>query len=124
MPPPNKNRFIAPVHYEVLQTLILSPSCPRSVLVLCSTQIGILVSDRKRQVPATATAPSTVAMGSTAPSSFNVSAVKQAIGQALWDLTDGGGKFVCFFLLLLHKTFCFRVVGADPQRTDVSISDN
>lgn len=48
--------------------------------------------DRKRQVPSTSTStatPAATAAASVIPSSFNISAVKEAVGQALGDLTDG-----------------------------------
>src|ERR1700729_1042737 len=39
----------AAIHSEVLQTLLLSPSCPRPVLNLCSPGILRLLSARKAQ---------------------------------------------------------------------------
>ncbi|KDR85067.1 hypothetical protein GALMADRAFT_218149 [Galerina marginata CBS 339.88] len=36
-----QRQFAAPIYYEIVQSLILSPSCPKSVLALCSPQITI-----------------------------------------------------------------------------------
>ncbi|PPQ64382.1 hypothetical protein CVT26_002089 [Gymnopilus dilepis] len=60
-----------PVYYDILQLLILSPSCPRTVLALCSPQILSLVPERKRLSP---NAP---------PSSFNISAIRQVLADAI-----------------------------------------
>lgn len=60
------DRFAAPTHYDTVQTLILSPSCPKSVLALCSPKIMILLADKKRQ-----------------PNSFNVPAIRQAVADAI-----------------------------------------
>ncbi|KAK0198374.1 mediator complex subunit Med5-domain-containing protein [Armillaria mellea] len=38
--------FMAPVHIEVLQTLLLSPSCPKPVLVLCGSRILTLLASK------------------------------------------------------------------------------
>ncbi|KAJ3503158.1 hypothetical protein NLJ89_g8558 [Agrocybe chaxingu] len=58
------------LHYEIIQSLILSPSCPKPVLALCSPQLIALVSERKRQQPQI-------------PSSFNVSAIRQAVADSI-----------------------------------------
>ncbi|KII93232.1 hypothetical protein PLICRDRAFT_121648 [Plicaturopsis crispa FD-325 SS-3] len=41
------NAFSAPTHLEVLQTLLLSPSCPRPILQLCSPGVLRLFSNSK-----------------------------------------------------------------------------
>ncbi|KAK0465088.1 mediator complex subunit Med5-domain-containing protein [Desarmillaria tabescens] len=38
--------FMAPMHIEVLQTLLLSPSCPKPVLVLCGSRILTLLASK------------------------------------------------------------------------------
>ncbi|CAA7266513.1 unnamed protein product [Cyclocybe aegerita] len=58
------------LHYEIIQSLILSPSCPKPVLALCSPQLIALLSERKRQQPQI-------------PSSFNVSAIRQAVADSI-----------------------------------------
>ncbi|KAH7931048.1 hypothetical protein BV22DRAFT_1053726 [Leucogyrophana mollusca] len=40
----------APHHIEVMQTLLMSPSCPRPVLLLCSQNILKLISTKRSQV--------------------------------------------------------------------------
>lgn len=37
---------MAPVHIEVLQMLLLSPSCPKPVLVLCGSRILTLLASK------------------------------------------------------------------------------
>ncbi len=59
------------VYYEIIHLLLLSPSCPKSVLALCSPQITVLLTDKKRPGPA---AP--------VPNSFKVTAVRQVIANA------------------------------------------
>ena len=39
------SRLSAPIHIEILQTLVLSSSCPQPVLALCSPQILRLLSE-------------------------------------------------------------------------------
>lgn len=40
-------RFNAPIHLEILQTLLLSPSCPRPVLALCGERILALLMSKQ-----------------------------------------------------------------------------
>lgn len=49
-------RFNAPTHLEVLQTLLLSTSCPRLVLVLCGPRVMALMASRTRNGAANPTA--------------------------------------------------------------------
>lgn len=39
-------RTATPTHLEILQTLLLSPSCPRPVLALCSPQMLSLLAQK------------------------------------------------------------------------------
>lgn len=41
--------FSIPTHMEILQTLLLSPSCPRPVLALCAPRIFVLLSNKRGQ---------------------------------------------------------------------------
>ena len=72
--------------------------------MLCGTQIGNLVSDRKRQTPTPTATPATpaTAAGLASANSFNVPAVKEAICEALGVLTDEGEFFFLFFLVGLR----------------------
>ncbi|KAF4623014.1 hypothetical protein D9613_001873 [Agrocybe pediades] len=72
-----QKHFLAPVHYEIIQSLILSSSCPKSVLALCSPQILALISDKKRQPP------------SGPPNSFNIPALRQKLAETIG--IKGGG---------------------------------
>ncbi|KAJ4489332.1 mediator complex subunit Med5-domain-containing protein [Lentinula edodes] len=47
----HQKRFNAPIHLEVLQTLLLSPSCPRLVLTLCGPRVMSLLANRARKEP-------------------------------------------------------------------------
>ncbi|KAJ3813742.1 mediator complex subunit Med5-domain-containing protein [Lentinula aff. lateritia] len=47
----HRKRFNAPIHLEVLQTLLLSPSCPRLVLTLCGPRVMSLLVNRARKEP-------------------------------------------------------------------------
>ncbi|KAF8973994.1 hypothetical protein BDZ97DRAFT_1777866 [Flammula alnicola] len=78
-----QRQFAAPAaaYYEIIQSLVVSPSCPKSVLALCSPQIMVLISDRKRPPPAMPP-----------PNSFNVSAIRQAIAEAIG--IKGGGDLL------------------------------
>lgn len=40
-------RFDAPAHLEILQTLLLAPSCPRPILCLCGPRVLSLLDTRK-----------------------------------------------------------------------------
>jgi mediator of RNA polymerase II transcription subunit 5 len=64
-------------HLEILQSLVLSPSCPKPVLALCSPNIVSLLYEKKRQHPI--------------PVSFNISAVRQVLADAI-GMKGGGGK--------------------------------
>jgi hypothetical protein len=77
----------------------------------------MLVSDRKRQVPST---PSAAASASA--TSFNVSAVKQALGDALRDLTDGG-KFFLHFSIVSFFVFRFRNGGCQLRPAKTQLPD-
>lgn len=70
-------RFSATTHLEILQSLVLSPSCPKPVLALCSPNIASLLNEKKRQPPI--------------PASFNIAAVRQVLADAIG--MKGGGKF-------------------------------
>ncbi|GLB36220.1 putative mediator complex subunit Med5 [Lyophyllum shimeji] len=41
--------FGIPVHMEILQTLLLSPSCPRPVRALCAAKVFVLLSNKRGQ---------------------------------------------------------------------------
>ncbi|KAJ4486235.1 hypothetical protein J3R30DRAFT_3655453 [Lentinula aciculospora] len=45
--------FNTPIHLEVLQTLLLSPSCPRLVLTLCGPRVMSLLANQARKTPVT-----------------------------------------------------------------------
>ncbi|KAF9069115.1 hypothetical protein BDP27DRAFT_747058 [Rhodocollybia butyracea] len=45
----NHKRFNAPIHLEVLQTLLLAPSCPRLVLALCGPRVMAFLANRARK---------------------------------------------------------------------------
>jgi len=64
------NGFFAPVHLEVLQTLILSSSCPRPVLALCSPHILMLFTNKKGKAKHL-------------PSEIDVTSVRRVVGEAL-----------------------------------------
>ena len=70
-------RFLAIMHLEILQSLVLSPSCPKPVLALCSPNIASLLYEKKRQPPI--------------PASFNITAVRQVLADAI-GMKGGGGK--------------------------------
>ena len=63
-------------HLEILQSLVLSSSCPKPVLALCSPNIVSLLFDKKRQP---------------IPVSFNIVAVRQVLADAI-GMKGGGGK--------------------------------
>lgn len=71
----------ASVYYDIIQSLVLSPSCPKSILALCSPQMMVLLSDKKRPPPAVS-----------APNSFNASAIRQAVAEAT-GMKGGSGKY-------------------------------
>ena len=70
-------RFSAMMYLEILQSLVLSPSCPKPVLALCSPSIVSLLYEKKRQQPL--------------PVSFNIAAVRQVVADAI-GMKGGGGK--------------------------------
>ena len=65
------------MHLEILQSLVLSSSCPKPVLALCSPNIASLLYEKKRQHPI--------------PVSFNVAAIRQVLADAI-GMKGGGGK--------------------------------
>ncbi|KAF8168029.1 mediator complex subunit Med5-domain-containing protein [Crassisporium funariophilum] len=67
--------YATPVHYEILASLLLSPSCPKPVLALCSPHISLLLSDKKKHHPASAT--------------FNIPAIRQVVADAIGLKGDG-----------------------------------
>lgn len=67
---------MASLHYEIIQALVLSPACPKCVLVICSPHISTLLQDKKRQAPA--------------PKSFDVATIRTTLADAI-GLTGGGG---------------------------------
>jgi mediator of RNA polymerase II transcription subunit 5 len=67
---------------EILQSLVLSSSCPKPVLALCSPHIAPLLYEKKRQLPI--------------PASFNIAAIRQALADAI-GIKGGGGKDFFFF---------------------------
>ncbi|KAF9481359.1 hypothetical protein BDN70DRAFT_876312 [Pholiota conissans] len=73
------------IFYDILQSLVLSPSCPKSILALCSSHIMILLNDKKRPPPAVPV-----------PSSFNIPAIRQAIAEAT-GTKDGGDSLATKF---------------------------
>ncbi|KAF8807476.1 hypothetical protein BYT27DRAFT_7223294 [Phlegmacium glaucopus] len=67
---------LAATYFEILQSLVLSPSCPKPVLALCSPNIASLLYEKKRQPPI--------------PASFNIAVVRQVLGDAIG--MKGGGE--------------------------------
>ena len=65
------------MHLEILHSLVLSPSCPKPVLALCSPNIASLLYEKKKQPPLLA--------------SFNVAAIRQVLADAI-GMKGGGGK--------------------------------
>jgi mediator of RNA polymerase II transcription subunit 5 len=70
-------RFSALTLLEILQSLVLSPSCPKPVLALCSPNIASLLYEKKRQHPI--------------PVSFNIAAIRQVLADAI-GMKGGGGE--------------------------------
>ncbi|KAJ3976979.1 hypothetical protein EV361DRAFT_161584 [Lentinula raphanica] len=66
----HQKRFNTPIHLEVLQTLLLSPSCPRLVLTLCGPRVMSLLANREQK-------------GSVAPAALNTAELRQVITAAL-----------------------------------------
>ncbi|KAJ3985681.1 hypothetical protein F5890DRAFT_1572792 [Lentinula detonsa] len=68
----HQKRFNAPIHLEVLQTLLLSPSCPRLVLTLCGPLVMSLLANRARK-----------GSGSVAPAALNNEDLQRVLTTAL-----------------------------------------
>ncbi|KAF9531998.1 mediator complex subunit Med5-domain-containing protein [Crepidotus variabilis] len=64
-----QRQYATPVHYEIIQTLILAQSCPRSVIALVSPQITVLAAEKKKHPPT--------------PNTFNTTAVRQKVLDAI-----------------------------------------
>ncbi|KAF9015279.1 mediator complex subunit Med5-domain-containing protein [Cyathus striatus] len=82
---------IAVTHLEVLQTLILSPSCPRPVLALCSPQVAFLLTWVGKAIPSTP--------------SFDAAAIRRVIAENanIKDLSTCN-YLVMFFIMLNDST--------------------
>lgn len=69
-------RFNAPIHLEVLQTLLLSSSCPRLVLALCGPRVMSLLASRTRK-------------GVTNPVGLNIEELNRVLTAALGAREEG-----------------------------------
>ena len=67
-------------YLETLQTLLLSPTCPRPVLCLCASQILNFLSDKRRH-----------ALDANA---FNADAVRRVVADAIGQRPEGRGPII------------------------------